>query len=233
MKETIKEFIELIANSLLVITLMLASFLVLINVYHYIEVNTGIARAGTVSEESNWKTDMEEKLAEISRKLTVASTASDSDVAHKQVVTAATGQLQLCVKKLTEGALLTGTSQYIYPKDIYVYNEALAGEIQNQCFLLTDYYTKLAIEKSSVKYSYEDLKASVANDRSNIVHYSEYLKGAMLGNSDYFYSTDVAKATINNSSKQYFSLTVNNYNILIDAVDRYATWCLLESGGSL
>lgn len=225
MKEILKDFSTLFANGILVICLMVASFLVLINLYHSKEVS--YEYYAELSEDDRY-TSIKDSI-EVMRTNVEAVPSSNNPAASgvKQVI-------DRCITALESSSFYKlDEKDYIHFKDIYNANSELASELNNTCLFALSYTTSNDIlGNTEYASSYEPVNTLVEEERNIVITQTDYLKNRLLANSTYSYMTDTTRNSIFNETEANLFLLVSSYDRVTSSLERVTNWYVDTFGGN-
>lgn len=225
MKEILKDFSTLFANGILVICLMVASFLVLINLYHSKEVS--YEYYAELSEDDRY-TSIKDSI-EVMKTNIEAVPSSNNPAASgvKQVI-------DRCITALESSSFYKlDEKDYIHFKDIYNANSELASELNNTCLFALSYTTSNDIlGNTEYASSYEPVNTLVEEERNIVITQTDYLKNRLLANSTYSYMTDTTRNSIFNETEANLFLLVSSYDRVTSSLERVTNWYVDTFGGN-
>lgn len=225
MKEILKDFSTLFANGILVICLMVASFLVLINLYHSKEVS--YEYYAELSEDDRY-TSIKDSI-EVMKTNVEAVPSSNNPAASgvKQVI-------DRCITTLESSSFYKlDEKDYIHFKDIYNANSELASELNNTCLFALSYTTSNDIlGNTEYASSYEPVNTLVEEERNIVITQTDYLKNRLLANSTYSYMTDTTRNSIFNETEANLFLLVSSYDRVTSSLERVTNWYVDTFGGN-
>lgn len=225
MKEILKDFSTLFANGILVICLMVASFLVLINLYHSKEVS--YEYYAELSEDDRY-TSIKDSI-EVMKTNVEAVPSSNNPAASgvKQVI-------DRCITALESSSFYKlAEKDYIHFKDIYNANSELASELNNTCLFALSYTTSNDIlGNTEYASSYEPVNTLVEEERNIVITQTDYLKNRLLANSTYSYMTDTTRNSIFNETEANLFLLVSSYDRVTSSLERVTNWYVDTFGGN-
>ncbi len=225
MKEILKDFSTLFANGILVICLMVASFLVLINLYHSKEVS--YEYYAELSEDDRY-TSIKDSI-EVMKTNVEAVPSSNNPAASgvKQVI-------DRCITALESSSFYKlDEKDYIHFKDIYNANSELASELNNTCLFALSYTTSNDIlGNTEYASSYEPVNTLVEEERNIVITQTDYLKNRLLANSTYSYMTDTTRNSIFNETEANLFLLVSSYDRVTSSLERVTNWYVDTFGGN-
>lgn len=228
MKELLRDFITLFGNCLLVLSLMLSSYLLLINLYHYREVNYVYNTDIALNVEYN---NMKSKVEKIEKNLSKINVDLINNNREQMLLRVTQGQIKKCLSDIKESKIYTPQLSYDI-HDLYVINDELNSNVGTQCLFMIDYYITTSIDKYGVSGSdYEEVHNKVTNKMEVIENYTGFLKNDMLKNSSYNYATINTKEAIFNNLAENLSINIYNYNNMLDSVEEMTKWFVERSGG--
>lgn len=228
MKDMLKDFCNLLANSVTIICLALASFLILINLYHYKEVN--YVYNTNVGDKVDYK-EFREMLDNVEKKM--GSEVTTTDYKKKNI----SGNLKTivgsCINSIKESTMYKmANATSLTQKDIYNTSSELYGDINNNCLFYLWYNTEQIIDSQKVDVDFKDTSLYIQKQRDLIMASTDYLSDRILNNSSYNYVTDITRNSIFNETSANFSFSVRNYTALVTVLDTYADWYVSEFGGA-
>ena len=225
MKEILKDFSTLFANGILVICLMVASFLVLINLYHSKEVS--YEYYAELSEDDRY-TSIKDSI-EVMKTNVEAVPSSNNPAASgvKQVI-------DRCITALESSSFYKlDEKDYIHFKDIYNANSELASELNNTCLFALSYTTSNDIlGNTEYASSYEPVNTLVEEERNIVITQTDYLKNRLLANSTYSYMTDTTRNSIFNETEANLFLLVSSYDRVTSSLEIVTNWYVDTFGGN-
>ncbi len=229
MKNILKEYLDLFGNSLLIIALMLSSFLLLINLYHYREVNYKYTY--DINDSGQYQ-QFKSTIEKIEKNSSKTNTDIIKDQNKRMVLKSTGGQIDKCVALLKESDYYNLNTTTFDANNLYFLNNDIFTDIQNQCLFLLNYSIVNSLQKYSVdSTSYKSIDNYTIHQIDSIKKYSEFIKNELLQNSSYYYATDTTKDTIFNKLQYTTDLIMFNYNNLITNVNKIAEWYVTEAGG--
>lgn len=227
MKEFVIDFLRLLSNCVLIICFAFAAFLLIINIYHYEEVN--IKYNSNISDDVRY-IEYNKKLEDVSKKMESVSTLDENYDMYGKVIR---DYYNSCSKKLSESSFnnLNNTSVF-GASDIYKYNNEILNDINNTCLLVIPTFIEKSLEEVKFDVDPANTIELVESKRSIIQKNADYLVDSSLGNSAYGFSTDIFKGTIYDKNLSEFNLTIENYTLIASILDDLADWYVLEFGGN-
>lgn len=226
MKEFFADFLELLANCVLVICLAFASFLLITNFYHYIEVN----HTENIDSSTTSYDDYTKRLAHVDKKM---NSVSYNKAAYSTTAKPIHDYYSGCKKALDEGtfASLKGKTT-VSSKDVYDSNNEILNTYNGRCIFYIPYNISVMEKSNNFDHSFKKVFNLTEQKRQIVIDNADYLVKSSLGNSSYNFSTDTARGTIYNKTANEYRLTVNNYKMMVSILDDIADWYVLEFGGN-
>lgn len=224
MKDFMLDFLKVLANSILIISLAFVSFLLIINIYHYKDVSYKYEVNVTDSEKyQNYK----KLLNSVDKKM------NSVDVDNINYATTAKpiyDYYEGCkaifdeddFNKLQDGKMISVV-------DIYNANNKILNDYNNVCLFSIPYNISIMYEDSGL---FDEVRELTEEKREIVISNAEYLTKATLGNSGYSFSTNTFRASIYNQTASWYDLTINNYKMMASILDDIADWYVLEFGGN-
>lgn len=222
MKKGMKEYLTLLANILLIICFAVASYLILINFYHYKEISKKYTY--NITQKTEYE-NFKKHVVQLENNANSVITTSKNDNYNKYL-TSINDQFKRCILKIK-------TSNYYSPKnnitliDIYNYNNYMYETLQTECL----YMINLKITEGKEKYNIDNnysLQEEVLDKRKDLIYTSSYLSDKASSNSSYYYTSELTKTTIFNDVKYSMDLTINNYSILMNELTKLQNWYLQQ-----
>lgn len=227
LKQLFKEFLGFFFSGISLITLMLASFLILVNVYHSNEIKYQLP----IDLDSNESyQNFKKAVADLDDKVTKAN-INTSNLNLKMMLNLSSTDFKDCLTSLKESKFYNMDKNIIGYKDVYDYNQELLTKIQTICL----FKPNMTINDSINQYNLNNVNYTLYNDifnaRQNVLYYSNYLNDKLLSNSNYYYTTEITKNAIYNEVSNYFNLNVNNYNQVVNNLTKMINWYVDKTKG--
>ena len=204
------------------IGIIMASFLLLINLYHYRDVS----HTYPVDFDKNSNVNEMKKNIEKSEKL--LSKGSTSSVANS-----VKGSIDKCISTFKNSDIYknSGVVNYKYYNS-YNDNHYMYSDINRECNALLNYNlnVQVVLDKSASK-SYGTMYSAYEKNFNYISSNAEYLYNKSLNTNSYSFSSDINKFTVFDDLKNDFVLTVNNYKNVSSLILDLATWYSSAFGG--
>ena len=212
MKEIFKDFLTLFANCLLIVSLAVASFLLLINLYHSKDVS--YAYNVSLSMDDRY-TSIKEDISNVKQMVNNYS-ASQKMSGVKQVI-------NKCITTLENSYFYTlDEKKSISFNDIYEENKELSNEIAGSCLFNFGYVIENEILVNDD--SYDPVSEKVQEDNEIIEFQTDYLKDRLLSNSTYSFMTDTTRNSIFNETEQDLFFVISSYKRVTSSLKSVASW---------
>ena len=228
MKEILKEFFELLANSVIVICLIVVSFLLLVNLYHYRETsyvyNTDLNTNVKYVEVKTIISSIEEKVKKFP--------AVGNSINATSTLDTAKGEITKCLNSLKNSKYYTlSDTQSISSKDIYDVNMEFYTDFSNACLFYVGYHIEKSLNEELKKEFFPTYK-HIEDQKKQILTSTEYMRDRLLANSAYGFTTEVTRNTTFNDRNAMLSMTILNYYSTVKTLEKVTDWCLEELGGA-
>ena len=231
MKDFFKEIFELFANCVCILTLILASYLLLSNIYHYFDISEKYVYDINLNETyKNFK----ESVSKIENSINSVNVDRITNQNKKMVASIYKAKTSQCIDVIKKSEFYNIEKTEFSVVDVYNYNKELNKTVQPYCLFLLQAELNDAVEKykfSSNKFDY--INKNLLKTREEIATDSGRLENRLLSNSSYSWTTDTLKNTIYNFTSDTFFTNLTNYSRLINAVEESSSWFVEEFGGNL
>lgn len=226
MKEFLSDFFELLSSCVLVICLALASFLLIINIYHYKEIR--YTQSTDITENGDY-INYKKTLKTVDKKM---KSVNVDNVKYDSTAKTIYSYYEGCMKSLKTGTFSTFEGKgYISALDIYKANDEILKKYNKVCVFGIPYNITV-ISKNFNLSSSDTLFKKTEEKRQIIIDNADYLTKSGLGNSAYAFSTDATRGGIYNKISNETKLTVNNYRVIASILNDVANWYVSEFGGN-
>ncbi len=221
MKDFFAEFLKLLADGVLIICFAFASFLLIVNIYHYKEITYAVPT--TLNDNVDYK-NYKLTLQQVDNKMKSVKYSSSSPA--KPIFQ----YYDSCAKAISEGAFdKFGAKSSLKTMDIYTANEEMIKIYNNKClFFISNNISNVTKNAKS----FDNTKKLVDEKSKIIIDNADYLRRAQLANSSYNYTTDNTRRGIFNKTDNEIKLTINNYKLMASLLNDIANWYVLEYGGN-
>lgn len=228
MKNILLEFLKLLSSAILIICFSFASFLLIINLFHYKE----ISRAQRIDMVDN-KDYIEYKNTIDTVDKTMKS-VNYNDAKYKNTAKPVYEKYNTCIKSLKESTFegLKDKSS-ITILELYNINNEMLDEYNNLCISDIVYTIEEIGKTNNYKNNFVPIKKSIEEKQKIMLDNTDYLAKASLNNSSYSFNTDLSTSSIYNKTIGELKLTITNYKILASILDDIARYYSLEFGGNI
>lgn len=229
MREFLSDFMKLFADSAIVVCLMLSSFLVLINVYHYKEVSISYSRDfASDSQFNKYKQSLKKANDNIK-----SVNLSKVPVKDHTAANTAKNYFDDCYGVLSKASFNElEKKNSINIKDVYKYNTEMYESINNKCLFSIKYnYESLDKGRSPKKAKFSTISPRIEERRNDIMASSGYMMSEMESNSSYYFMTDLTRNYIYDRNSENIALTIRNYLNLAEGLVEVSNWYVGEFGG--
>ena len=226
MNDFFGELFDLLSSCVLVICLALASFLLVINIYHYKEIRYD--QVINMNESADYK-EFKDTLNSVDKKMkSVNINSTKYDSTAKPIY----NYYENCRKSLQKGTFASFENKSVVNSfDIYKANDEILKNYNQSCVFGIPYNITV-ISKSFKLGNSSNLFKTTETKRQIVIDNAEYLTKSGLGNSAYSFSTDTTRGGIYNKLSNETKLTVNNYRMMASILNDVANWYVNEFGGS-
>lgn len=223
MKELFNDFIKLFANCILILALMMASFLVIINLYHYKEVSyvyhKDLNESATYSMFSTKKEELRKNIDKI----------STSSVAGRNIKAV----FNSCYTELNNASFSKlNDKQDFTLKDSYDAAFEMKEKLGSVCLFNITYNIKDLKESGLITSDIDEILEYVEGQKEFILSTNTFLINHMLSNSTYSFVTDITKNSIFNNTYETLNETTENYYIFVSTLEYLSNWCINNLGGN-
>lgn len=225
MNKFFEDFLELLADCILIMCLAFASFLLILNFYHSQDVMHSSVGDFTVAY-GQYKSE----LAKADKKMkSVNIGGSKYDTTAKPIYNYYNG----CRDALEKGsfAKLDGKMD-ITAKEIYDSNNEILKSYNSMCIFGIPYNITVINKSYKPSVSFNNIFKRTEEKRNVVIDNADYLVKSGLGNSSYSFSTETSRNTIYDKKTNEYRLTINNYKMIASILNDIADWYVLEFGGN-
>ena len=228
MKEFVIDFLKVLSNCVLIICFAFSAFLLIINIYHYEEVN--LKYDFNIGEDVRYK-EYKQKLSKISKRMeSVSSLDANYDLYGKVI----RDYYNACNKKLNESSYNNLDKDTVVDvQKIYNLNKEILNNLNTTCLVSISSFIEESSEEVNFEYNPGDTIELVNAKRDLVQESAQNLMDSSLGNSAYYFSTDIFKGTIYDKNRSEFNMTVDNYTLIASILEDIADWYVLEFGGNI
>lgn len=225
----IKQYLKIINYALMVLVFAFASFYLLSNAYHYLELRKDFY---TDFDNQSLVLDIEDKMNQVTENLSVFDANTyHGNISTSQMLVVSTN-LKACIDSFHNETMqnMKGKKQ-ITIADVYYLRESYENNIVSDCIVNNLHWTT-TIDDTNFNSPYlihnkEMIKLYV----NSLVNETAYLKKDLINNSSYFYNTS-SSASIKDNTKDGFYEVMNAYNKASDFVVFISDWFRNEVEGN-
>ena len=210
MKKFIMDYLNIIIYCILGLILMIASFYLFINYYHFQEVKTTIYVADTDTKYLNYKQTLEKLDDNLNRYQISTNKDKTKDTLYSKLYT--------CSHILKD----TGTFYQIIPNQFYSNNDVYQLGTKFQTDVLNICYASHLsyLTTDEVDENLQIVGSFLKNDVDILSSQIKFAMDEIQNNSSYYFSTNVSSSTIRNSLNSDYTIIANTYtefaNILVN-----------------
>ena len=226
----LKQYINFINYALMGLAFGFASFYLLANAYHYLEI-----RKDFVDDFDSQPliTNIQEKINRVRTNISSfnANTYNGKVPTSKMIVISS--NLNTCVNSFNNDTMQSMRGkQKLSIIDVYNLRESYENDILSDCIVNSLYWTtSLTDDNFNSKYLINNsnmMKLYV----NTLLNSTSYLKKDLINNSSYFFNTSIASASIKNNTKDGFYEVIDAYNKAADFVEFVSNWFNNEVNGN-
>ena len=216
--EFIKEYLRIVSYSLLGLVFAFASFYLLANLYHYLEI-----RKDFIADFSNQSmvVSVDDSLNKIKSNITKFNPNKYNGNIELITMNKIKTNLDNCINSIDNDQFKElKTKKRINILDVYKLRESYEDKVYNTCIVNNLYWLTenapsgyLKNNEELTKYYFEALKSSTS-----------YLKKDLINNSSYFYNTSVASTTVKDDTKDGYYEVMEAYNKAANYVLYLSEW---------
>ena len=208
MKKFIKDYLKIIAFTVIGLMLMVSGFYIMMNYYHSQEVKTTLYINQNDLNYQNYQS----KLAEIKANLNSFQSKNSTNSAYRVMY----NKLLTCHTVMSEeGTFATiPVNTYLNSYDIYELGNKFQSYILNVCWALHLSY----LNSDNVPKEFKNAAPYVTNSINNLTYQVDFALAEIQNNSSYFYTTNITSSTIRNYLMADYSLITNSYNDFADII---------------
>lgn len=216
MKKFLLEYIKLIGYIVVGLTFSIAVFILLINFYHYKDVNEVYSKP---AESKSAYEKNKEKLNEIKANVDIYDPnkfiSNPNNITYMNVKS----RLEQCVNKYNStNANKIFSKKNISIKDDYDLLTYYRNDIINGCIVMNIYSLDLP------GTSFDNIKPYIANDSKLLLNDTDYMKKVIQNNSSYAFSTSFDKTNVFDLTRDTYTRIESSYDSSIDLVLEVSRW---------
>ena len=223
--EFIKEYLKVVSYSLLGLVFAFASFYLLANLYHYLEI-----RKDFVTDFSKQAIiiTIDDNLNKIRTNINKFNPNTYKGEIPVTKMSSIKSNIESCLNNIQNDEYINlKSSKRISVLDVYKLREAYEDKVYNNCIVTNLYWltneapgTYLKNNQELTKYYFDSLKSSTS-----------YLKKDLINNSSYFYNTSIASASIKDTAKDGYYDVIDAYSKATNFVLYLSNWFNMEVEG--
>ena len=228
--EFVKQYLKIIIYSLLGLAFIFASFYILTNAYHYLEIRKNYI---TNFDSETLVVEMDETLANINQNISVFNSNSYQGNIPNTKMMVIYNNLNGCVNNFNNKIFqsMRGKTE-ISIIDVYNLRESYEDNILANC-IVTNLHWTTTVEKDNFNSQYlVDNSKMMKLYFDSLLDNTSYLKKDLSNNSSYYFNTAIASASIKNNTKDGFYEVMNAYNDALNYVEFISEWFKNEVEGN-
>ncbi len=225
-----KEFFKLFGNIIIMLGIMMASFLLLINLYHYREVSH------TYNIDTNENISYKNMKANIDKSEKLLSiNMSNVSAKNYDAAKAIRTSINKCVTTFKDADLYKNSGMYNFKHyDTYINMSYLYTKINSDCNSLFKYSVKPYIESNStIKSTYNDMMTNYDKIFDVVISNSNYMEKKSLNTNSYSFTSEMNRFSIFDDLRSDTEFTLRNYDIVSSLILDLSTWYSDTFGGDL
>lgn len=216
----VRQYLKIINYALIGLTFGFASFYLLLNAYHYLEL-----RKDFIADVNNIPlvTSLDTKLDNVRKNIA----GYDANTYHGNIstthMTKISQNLQSCLNNFNNKDYTElKTKKRISIVDVYNLRESYENNVLNDCVINSLYWivNDDTINSEYFKNNQEIIKLYVGT----LLDETSYLKKDLLNNSSYFYNTSIATMSMKNNTKDGLYEVLNSYSEAANLVEFISNW---------
>ena len=228
--EFVKQYVKIITYSLIGLAFAFASFYLLSNAYHYLEIRKDfVVDFNTQPLVSN----INEKIAKVNQNVAAFNINTYSGNISSTRMSNISSGLKACINSFQND-----TYKSMYGKkqisiiDVYNLRESYENDILGDCIVNNLYWTT-TVENTNFNSTYLQTNSDMIKLYvDSLLSETSYLKNDLLNNSSYFYNTSIASASVKNNTKDGFYEVLNAYDRAASFVEFVSNWFYNEVEGN-
>ena len=224
----IKDFFKLFGNIVMMLGIIMASFLLLINLYHYREISH------TYSVDTNENISYKSIRDNISKSEKLVSIdISKVDASKTDSAKAIQGTINKCIISFKDSELYKNSGMHTFKYyDTYTNMNYLYTKINAECNSLLKYSMKPYIESnSSVKSSYNNMINNYEKMFDVVASNANYMEKKSLNTNSYSFTSEMNRFSIFDDLRSDTEFTLRNYDIVSSLILDISTWYHNTFGG--
>lgn len=226
----LKQYIKIINYALMGLVFGFASFYILINAYHYLEIRKDY-NANFDSQPLVIK--FQDKIKNVKNNISKfnANTYKGRISTNQMVVISS--NLNTCIDSFNNSTIasMKGKNK-ISIIDVYNLRESYENDILSNCIVNSLYWTTTLTTDSFASEFIVNNRQMMSLYVNTLLGQTSYLKKDLINNSSYFYNTSIASASIKNNTKDGFYEVLDSYNKAASFVEFISEWFRDEVEGN-
>lgn len=226
----LKQYLKIINYALIGLVFAFASFYLLSNAYHYLEI-----RKDFITDFNNQPLvlDFEEKMQNVSKNISSFSTSNYKGNVNINQMQVIYYNLKACTESFKNETIKSMKEKNkITIIDVYQLRESYENDILSSCIVNNLYWTT-TIDAATFNSSYlinnKDMVQLYVN---SLLDETSYLKKDLLNNSSYFFNTSIASSSIKDNTKDGFYEVMGAYSNAASFVEFVSEWFKNEVEGN-
>ncbi len=223
-----KEFFKLFGNIMMMLGIMMASFLLLINLYHYRDLTHTYNI--DIDENVSYK-NIKNNIGKSEKLLSIDMgkvNAENYDSAKAVKVS-----INKCITTFKDSDLYNKSGIYNFKYyDTYLNMNYLYTKINSDCNSLLKYNIKPYIESNAnIKSSYDNMMVNYDKIFDVVISNSNYMEKKSLNTNSYFFTSEMNRFSIFDDLRSDTEFTLRNYDIVSSLILDLSTWYSNTFGG--
>lgn len=223
-----KDFLKLFGNILIMLGIMMASFLLLINLYHYREVSHTYNI--DTNENVSYK-NIKDNISNAERLLSLdisKVSAGKSDAARAVKIS-----INKCIDAYKDANLYKNSGIHSFKYyDTYVNMNYLYTNINSECNSLLKYNTKPYIDSNpNIKSSFDAMITNYDKVFNVVISNSNYMEKKSLNTNSYSFTSEMNRFSIFDDLRSDTDFTLKNYDLVSSLILDLCTWYSDAFGG--
>lgn len=228
--EFVKQYIKVITYSLIGLAFAFASFYLLSNAYHYLEIRKDFS---TDFNTQPLVLNINEKMSNVTKNVAAFNINTyQGNIGSSKMSNISSG-LKSCIASFKNDTYMS-----MYGKknisiiDVYNLRESYENDILGDCIVSKLYWTT-TVESTNFNSEYlQDNSKMIKLYVDSLLSETLYLKNDLLNNSSYFYNTSIATSSVKNNTKDGFYEVLNAYDRAASFVEFVSEWFYNEVEGN-
>lgn len=216
MKKFLLDYINLIGYVVTILVFSIAVFVLLVNFYHYKDVNTVYTKP---SDSKSAYESNKSKIEEIKDNVSVYNPNDFKSNPNNLVYMNVKSRLDQCVDKYTVSDVnKIFDKKVITVKDDYDLLTAYQNDIINGCIIMNIYSMDIP------KESFQSVKPFITSNSKLLMNDTDYVKRTLQNNSSYSFGTKFDKTNVFDLTRDSYTRIESSYNFSVDFVLEVSRW---------